>query len=56
MRIVSGEPIEYILKSAHFYGLDFFVDFRCLIPRNDTEIMVEQVLEYIPEKTILIDV
>jgi len=56
MRVVSWEPIEYILGNANFYWLDFFVDSRVLVPRNDTEIMVDQVLEYIPENTILIDV
>ena len=55
-RAVSGEPIEYIIEKAEFYGIDFFVDSRVLVPRNDTEVMVEQVLEYIPENTILIDV
>jgi len=56
MRVVSWEPIEYILEKAEFYGLDFFVDSRVLVPRNDTEVMVEQVLEYIAENTILIDI
>ena len=55
-RFFNWEPIEYIVEKAEFYGLDFFVDSRVLIPRNDTEIMVEQVLEYIPENTILIDI
>ena len=53
-RIVSGEPLEYILEKAEFFSLDFFVDKRTLIPRNDTEIMVEKVLD---EKCdILVDV
>ena len=56
MRVVTWEPIEYILENANFYWLDFFVDSRTLIPRNDTEVMVDQVLEYIPENTVLIDV
>jgi len=55
-RVVSGEPIEYIIEKAEFYGLDFYVDSRVLVPRNDTEVMVEQVLENIPENAILIDV
>jgi release factor glutamine methyltransferase len=32
------------LEKANFFGLDFFVDKRVLIPRNDTEIMVKEVL------------
>ncbi len=47
-RLESWEPIEYILEKAEFYGLDFFVDSRVLIPRNDTEIMVESVIEMSP--------
>lgn len=56
MRVVSWEPIEYIIEKAEFYWFDFFVDSRTLIPRNDTEVMVDQVLKNISENTILIDV
>jgi release factor glutamine methyltransferase len=52
-RLNSGEPIEYILEKAEFYGLDFFVDKRVLIPRDDTEIMVEKVLETSPQTSPL---
>ena len=48
----EGFPIEYILKTANFYSLDFYVDQRVLIPRNDTEIMIKTILEY---KGIIID-
>lgn len=40
-------PIEYILEKAEFFSLDFFVDNRVLIPRNDTEIMVKEALKSI---------
>ena len=46
-RLESGEPIEYILEQAEFYSLEFFVDARVLIPRNDTECMVDIVLQSI---------
>ncbi len=57
-RVVSGEPLEYILENTNFYWLDFFVDSRVLVPRNDTEIMVEKVIEELENKenNILIDV
>ncbi len=55
-RLVSWEPIEYILKKADFFGLDFYVDSRVLVPRNDTEVMIKQVIKYIPKNTIFIDV
>lgn len=38
-------PIEYIIETADFFSLEFFVDNRVLIPRNETEIIVEKVLE-----------
>ncbi len=43
-RLVKWEPIEYVINKAEFYSLDFFVDNRVLIPRNDTEVMVEEVI------------
>ena len=53
-RIESGEPIEYIIEEANFYLLDFYIDNRALIPKDDTEIVVEKVLEENFE--ILIDI
>ncbi|MBQ8088155.1 MAG: peptide chain release factor N(5)-glutamine methyltransferase [Clostridia bacterium] len=40
-RRASGEPVQYILGSASFMGLRFEVDGRVLIPRQDTETLVE---------------
>lgn len=42
----DNEPIQYILKSCEFMGLEFFVDNRVLIPRPETELLVESVLIY----------
>jgi len=55
-KIAFGYPIEYALENAEFYWLDFYVDKRCLIPRNDTEIMVEQAIKALSDKCIYIDV
>ncbi|MDO5028368.1 MAG: peptide chain release factor N(5)-glutamine methyltransferase [Bacillota bacterium] len=41
----AGLPLDYIIKQANFYGRDFYVDPRALIPRWDTENLVEKVLE-----------
>lgn len=57
-RINSWEPIEYIIKKADFYDIEFYVDNRVLIPRNDTEIMVKTAIKQINtlNDTLLIDV
>lgn len=46
-KLVTGEPIEYIINNAEFYSLDFYVNSNVLIPRNDTEIMVDKAIETI---------
>lgn len=38
--IKDGMPIQYALKKTNFYGLDFYVDKRVLIPRFETEELV----------------
>ena len=41
------EPVAYITGHKEFFGLDFLVNKHTLIPRPDTEVLVEQVLEKI---------
>ena len=43
-------PLEYILGYTEFMGLKFEVDSHVLIPRQDTECLVEQVLPFCPGK------
>jgi release factor glutamine methyltransferase len=45
-RRLKHEPAAYILKNREFYGIDFYVDSRVLIPRPETEILVDATLEF----------
>jgi release factor glutamine methyltransferase len=45
-----GEPVAYLTGHKEFYGLDFFVDKRVLIPRPETELLVEIVLTNIRKR------
>lgn len=47
---LTGAPLQYVLGTTCFYGLDFATDTRALIPRFDTEILVEQALNVIKTK------
>lgn len=42
---LSGRPLWYVVGDTEFYGLKFFVDERVLIPRPETEILVENALK-----------
>ncbi len=46
----SKMPIKYILGECEFMGMDFIVRPGVLIPRPDTEILVEEVIKHINEK------
>ena len=43
----GGVPLSYVLKKASFMGLDFYVDERVFIPRKETELLVEEIIEFI---------
>jgi release factor glutamine methyltransferase len=48
-RRISGEPLQYILKHQEFWSIDLKVDPRVLIPRAETELLVEQSLSILSE-------
>ncbi|MGC7871736.1 peptide chain release factor N(5)-glutamine methyltransferase [Desulfosporosinus sp. SYSU MS00001] len=50
VRRSEHEPLQYILKSQEFMGLPFYVDERVLIPRSDSETLVETWLEFVRQE------
>ena len=52
---MGGEPLEYITGEREFYGLDFICRKNVLIPRNDTEILVDTALEFLKDGDRLLD-
>ena len=50
------EPIQYILGKAFFFNSEFIVTPAVLIPRPETEIMVEKLIEFLPENGVMADI
>ncbi|MDK2822318.1 MAG: release factor glutamine methyltransferase [Clostridia bacterium] len=46
----AGEPLQYLLGKQNFMGLDFIVNKSVLIPRSDTEVLVEEVINLAGER------
>lgn len=55
-RRYAGEPIQYIRGRTEFYSREFVVDSRVLIPRPETEILVETALADLPRGSRVIDI
>ena len=49
-RYINGEMVEYIFNKAYFLGKPFYVDSNVLIPRQETEQLVLETVQYIKEK------
>jgi len=54
---LAGVPLDYILKESSFFGYKFHVDSRVLIPRPETELIVEWVLDLsLRKNSVIIEV
>lgn len=51
-KLLSGCPVAAILGHKEFYGLDFLINTHTLIPRPDTEIMVEEAVNYLDKSEL----
>ena len=55
-RRARHEPVAYIVGHQEFYGLDLLVDSRVLIPRPETELLVEKAIETSQRQSVVTDV
>lgn len=55
-RRYAGEPLQYIRGHTEFYSRDFLVDARALIPRPETELLVEAAIERAPANGRVVDI
>ncbi len=51
-KMQNGTPLAYLIGKQAFWSLDFIVNKHTLIPRADTEILVEQVLAFVEKEKI----
>lgn len=55
-KITKGYPLQYAIGKWNFYGLDLFVDERALIPRYETEILVDLIVNDNVKKDKILDI
>jgi len=57
-RASNGEPVEYITNSAEFFGRIFYVNNSVLIPRDETELLVETTIAELKtiKKPVILDI
>lgn len=58
-KLLQGVPLPYLVNKQSFYGLDFYVNSSVLIPRPETELLVEECITWLeehPNKRNIVDV
>ena len=56
-RRLRGEPVAYLFENKEFYGRDFYVDSRVLVPRPETEHLIEAALAcHLPSNPRILDI
>jgi release factor glutamine methyltransferase len=55
-RRLAGEPLQYIRGRTEFYGREYYVDDRVLIPRPETELLAEAAIELLPARARVVDI
>ena len=55
-RIEKRIPLQYLLHEAWFFGLSFYVNPHVLIPRPETELLVEEVLRFVQPGMRVLDI
>ena len=51
-KYLENQPLAYIVSRQEFYGIDFYVDKNVLIPRKETELIIDKILEEEEENKI----
>ncbi len=55
-RLLGGEPPQYVVHTAWFFSMELYVDPRVLIPRYDTEVLVDALLPYLVPKAKVLEI